>query len=166
MILSSALLKSKSKMIFASVLVKTKMSPFLNIKGYLRDLKIHYEQLLDLGQIFEENENNFFKFENIRYFHLFINRIERLRDISSSIKELTVQIQDYNKSRLDIKQKRIVSVLTIITSIFMPLNLITSWFGMNFEETCKIDGGYYFVIVACIVITISCLLFFKKKKWI
>ena len=52
-----------------------------DMRGDIRDLKNHYEQLLDLGQIFEENENNFFKEENIRYFHLFLNRIERLRDI-------------------------------------------------------------------------------------
>ena len=137
-----------------------------DMRGDIRDLKNHYEQLLDLGQIFEENENNFFKKENIRYFHLFLNRIERLRDISSSIRDYTVQIQDFYKSHLDIKQNRIITVLTVITSIFMPLNLITGWFGMNFKYTSDMDWGYPLVIVTSIAIVIICFCVFKKKKWL
>ena len=47
-----------------------------DMRGDVRDLRNHYEQLLDLGQILEENENDFFNKENIRYFRLFLNRIE------------------------------------------------------------------------------------------
>ncbi len=137
-----------------------------DMRSDIRDLKNHYEQLLDLGQIFEENENNFFKPNNIRYFHLFLNRIERLRDISSSIRDYTVQIQDYYKSHLDIKQNRIITILTVITSIFMPLNLITGWFGMNFRYTSDMDWGYPLVIVTCVVIVVVGFLIFKKKKWL
>lgn len=137
-----------------------------DMRGDIRDLKNHYEQLLDLGQIFEENENNFFKKENIRYFHLFLNRIERLRDISASIRDYTVQIQDFYKSHLDIKQNRIITVLTVITSIFMPLNLITGWFGMNFKYTSDMDWGYPLVIISSILIVVVCFCFFKKKKWL
>lgn len=137
-----------------------------DMRGDIRDLKNHYEQLLDLGQIFEENENNFFKPENIRYFHLFLNRIERLRDLSSSIRDYTVQIQDFYKSHLDIKQNRIITVLTVITSIFMPLNLITGWFGMNFKYTSDMDWGYPLVIAASVLIVVVCFFVFKKKKWL
>ncbi len=137
-----------------------------DMRGDVRDLKNHYEQLLDLGQIFEENENNFFRSENIRYFHLFLNRIERLRDISASVRDYTLQVQDLYKSHLDIKQNHIITMLTVITSIFMPLNLITGWFGMNFTNMFGLKNGYPFVVVICIVIVISCLLFFKKKKWL
>ena len=38
------------------------------IRGNLLKLRTHYEQILDLGQVFEENENNYFKEENIRLF--------------------------------------------------------------------------------------------------
>lgn len=41
------------------------------IRSDIRNLRIHYEQLIDLGQELEENENSFFKQENIRYFRLF-----------------------------------------------------------------------------------------------
>ena len=139
-----------------------------DMRGDIRDLRIHYEQLLDLGQIFEENENSFFEDENIRYFHLFLNRVERLRDMSSSIRDYTMQVRDLYKSHLDIKQNRIITILTIITSIFMPLTLITGWFGMNFKYMPELElpFAYPVVFIVCVAIIISSLLFFKRKKWL
>ena len=82
------------------------------------------------------------------------------------MRDYTLQVQDLYKSHLDIKQNHIITMLTVITSIFMPLNLITGWFGMNFTNMFGLKNGYPFVVVICIVIVISCLLFFKKKKWL
>ena len=137
-----------------------------DMRGDIRDLRNHYEQLFDLGQILRENENNFFDNQNIRYFTLFLNRVERLKDISASVRDYTIQVQDLYKSHLDIKQNHIITMLTVITSIFMPLNLITGWFGMNFNNMPGLKKGYPLVVVISIIIVIACLLFFKKKKWL
>ena len=40
------------------------------IRGEIRNLRVHYEHLLDFSQELEENENNFFKHDNLRYFRL------------------------------------------------------------------------------------------------
>ncbi len=45
-----------------------------DIRKDIRELRIHYEQLMDLGQELEENENHFFQPENLRYFRLFCNQ--------------------------------------------------------------------------------------------
>ena len=138
------------------------------IRGDIRDLLIHYEQLLDLGQELEENENNFFKPENLRYFHLFLNRIARLRDSASSLRDYTMQIRDLQKAHLDIKQNRIMTILTVVTTIFMPLTLIVGWYGMNFRYMPELDfpWAYPAVLILCIVIVIGSLVYFKKKKWL
>ena len=138
------------------------------IRGDIRDIRIHYEQLLDFMQILEENDNNFFKHENIRYFRLFSNRIERLRDSSSSLRDYTVQLQDLYQTHLDIKQNRIMTILTVVTVIFMPLHLIAGWYGMNFKNMPELnsDWGYPIVIFVCIAIVVISLIFFKKKKWL
>ncbi len=137
-----------------------------DMRGDIRDLRNHYEQLFDLGQLLRENENNFFDNQNIRYFTLFLNRVERLKDISASVRDYTIQVQDLYKSHLDIKQNHIITMLTVITSIFMPLNLITGWFGMNFNNMPGLKKGYPLVVVISVAIVIACLLFFKKKKWL
>lgn len=138
------------------------------IRSDLRDLRIHYEQLIDLGQELEENENNFFKKDNVRYFHLFTQRIERLHDITASLREYTMQIRELYQSQLEVKQNRIMTLLTVITSIFMPLTLIAGWYGMNFKYMPELEFkiSYPVVIVVSIVIVIISLIFFKKKKWL
>ncbi len=139
-----------------------------DIRSDIRELRIHYEQLIDLGQEFEENENNFFNQENLRYFRLFLNRMARLHDTSSSLRDYTMQLNDQHKAYLDIKQNRIMAILTVVTTIFMPLTLIAGWYGMNFRYMPELEWrwGYPVIIAISLLIAISCLLFFRKKKWL
>ena len=137
------------------------------IRGDLLDLRVHYEQLIDLGQELEENENEFFEEDNLRYFHMFTERVIRLQSIVTSQREYVTQLRDLLQSQLDVRQNHIMTVLTVITSIFLPLTLIAGWYGMNFRYMPELEWkyGYPVVIVVCIVIVIVCLLWFKRKKW-
>ena len=138
------------------------------IRNDIRDLRIHYEQLMDLGQELEENENNFFKQENLRYYRLFLNRIARLHDNSTSLRDYTMQLRDLYKAHIDLRQNRIMTVLTVVTTIFMPLTLIVGWYGMNFRFMPELEWrwGYPVVIAVSVLIAIGSLMFFKRKKWL
>ena len=139
-----------------------------DIRSDIRYLRIHYEQLMDLAQEFSENENGFFKQENLRYFRLFIDRASRLRDSAMSLRDYTMQLRDLYKAHLDIKQNRIMTVLTVVTTIFMPLTLIAGWYGMNFRYMPELETklGYPIVIIVSLLIVVVSLIFFKKKKWL
>ena len=138
------------------------------IRSHIRDLRIHYEHLIDFTQELEENENNFFYTGNLRYFRLFFNRVERLRSATVAISDHANQIRDIYKAHLDVRQNRIMTVLTVVTTIFMPLTLIVGWYGMNFRYMPELDSpwGYPIVIAVSLVILVGSLLFFKKKKWL
>lgn len=138
------------------------------IRSDLRDLRTHYEQLIDLGEELEENENDFFNEDNTRYFRLFTQRVSRLRDMTASLRDFSIQIRDLYQSQLDVKQNRTMALLTVITTIFMPLTLIAGWYGMNFKYMPELEykWAYPAVIAVSIVIVIVSLLFFKKKKWL
>ena len=148
--------------------VEESMRRVNDIRGELRDLRIHYDQMIDLCQELEENENGFFKQENVRYFHLFANRMTRLYDSASSLRDFTMQVRDLYQAQLDVKQNRIMTVLTVVTTIFMPLTLIAGWYGMNFRYMPELDSpwGYPIVIGVSLLIAIISLVFFKKKKWL
>ena len=139
-----------------------------DIRNDIRYLRIHYDQLMDLAAELQENENGFFEIENLRYFRLFIDRAARLHDTASSLRDYTMQLRDLYKAQLDIKQNRIMTVLTVVTTIFMPLTLIAGWYGMNFRVMPELnwEWSYPVVIAVSIAIVIGSLLFFKKKKWL
>lgn len=139
-----------------------------DIRGELRDLRIHYSQLIDLSQEFEENENNFFKTDNIRFFKLFSNRVSRLYDVVNSLIDYTNQIRDTYESRIEVRQNHIMTLLTVVTTIFMPLTLIAGWYGMNFKYMPELNWeiGYPLVFIVSVLIVAFSLLFFKLKKWL
>ncbi len=139
-----------------------------DIRSEIRDLRVHYEQLLDFSQELEENENNFFQPDNLRYFRLFTRRIERLRDETVAVRDHALQIRDICKEQLDIKQNRIMTVLTIVTTVLMPLTVIAGWYGMNFQYMPELASrwAYPIVIIVSALIIIISLIIFKKKKWL
>jgi len=142
--------------------------PRLNdLRGELLDLNLHYGQLMDLSQELEENENGFFAEENLRYFRLFTARTERLRDMVNNQRDYTVQLRDLIQTRIDMKQNRIMTLLTVVTTIFTPLTLLTGWYGMNFRYMPELEyrWSYPIVILVSIAIAAGCLIYFKKKKW-
>ncbi len=145
---------------------ETDLTRVNEIRNDLRNLRIHYEQLVDLGQEFQENENNFFKHENTRYFRLFTDRVTRLHDFAASLRDYTMQLRDMYRTQIEVKQNRIMTILTIVTTIFMPLTLIVGWYGMNFKYMPELNTrwGYPIVIGVSAFIIFSGLLFFKKKK--
>ena len=131
-------------------------------------MRSHYEQLIDLGQELEENENGFFAEENLRYFRLFTERVLRLQDNLTNLRDYIAQLRDFFQAKVDVKQNRIMTILTIITSIFMPLTLIAGWYGMNFRYMPELYSiwGYPAVILVSIAIVVGCLVYFRKKKWL
>ena len=143
------------------------LSKLNEIRGDLLDLNLHYGQLMDFGQELEENENGFFKQENLRYFRLFTSRAERLKEMTSSLRDYTVQIRDLIQTRVDVKQNRIITLLTVVTTIFTPLTLITGWYGMNFKYMPELSFRWSYPVVIAVSLIIACgsLMYFKKKKW-
>ena len=146
----------------------TDLTRLNEIRGDIRELEIHYEQLIDLGQELEENENGFFPEAHERFFHLFLNRMARLHDAAASLRDYIMQIRDLYHAQLDARQNRIMALLTVVTSIFLPLTLIAGWYGMNFRYMPELQWkwAYPVVIGVSVLIVVVCLWFFRKKKWL
>jgi magnesium transporter len=62
----------------------------------------------------------------------------------------------------------IMKVLTIISTIFIPITFITSLYGMNFKNMPELDWRYGYPAAVAVMVLVSCgmLLFFRRKKWI
>ena len=138
------------------------------IRSDIRKLLVHYEQIIDMTQELEENENGFFSEENLRYIHLFMNLMARRHDTAVSLRDYTMQVRDLYNAQLEVKQNRIMTLLTVITTIFMPLTLLTGWYGMNFRYMPELGWrfGYPAVALVAVAIIAFCLYLFKKKKWL
>jgi len=97
------------------------------------------------------------------YEHIIFNidAIESQREILSTIMDLYL-------SGISNKMNEIMKVLTIISTIFIPITFIAGIYGMNFEILPELHWkyGYLAVWIINIIIIIGMLYYFKKKKWI
>ena len=64
-------------------------------------------------------------------------------------------------------QNRVMKLLTIVTTIFMPLTLIAGWYGMNFSGMHELDWvyGYPAIIALAAAVIAGLVIWFKRKKW-
>ena len=61
------------------------------------------------------------------------NRLSRLNLEAQEHFEYATQIIDTYQAKINVRQNKVMQILTIVTTIFMPLTLITGWYGMNFN---------------------------------
>ena len=88
--------------------------------------------------------------------------------MSTALVDYTTQIRDDYEAGLTDKQNHIMTILTVVTTIFSPLTLITGWYGMNFKYVPELDSKYAYpvVFIISLLIAILSLLYFKRKKWL
>lgn len=90
-----------------------------------------------------------------------IENIDCFRDISNGLLEMYM-------STMSQKMNEVMKVLTIVSTIFVPLTFIASIYGMNFKNMPELEWneGYYIVLSVIFLVASSMLLYFKMKKWI
>jgi len=90
-----------------------------------------------------------------------IESVESYRDILAGIVDVYLSSESN-------KMNSVMKVLTIISTIFMPLAFITGVFGMNFDHMPELHTqyGYYAVLGVCFLSAVGMLMYFRKKKWL
>ena len=139
----------------------------LYLKKLISRFYHYYIQLKVIAKEFAANENGFFNENDIKAFDMFQSKMEQLADETQMLREYAMQVQDVYQSEIEIKQNDVMKILTIVTTIFLPLTLIAGWYGMNFEHMPEIKYQYAYpvTIAASIIIVAASLYYFKKKKF-
>jgi len=112
-----------------------------------------------------------FKKEESFDFHAFddINEhMERIKNLAISAEDKLNNLHDFYRTRTDEKMNRNVYYLTIISGIFLPLTLITGFFGMNtggLPWTDNPNGTLYVIVFSFIAEFLFLILFFALLKF-
>ena len=125
-----------------------------------------YAQLADFGASLLEEADDLFDKRSTRRMNYFLRRVEALKNETERLREYAMQVSGEYQSQVDIAQNRVMQLLTIVTTIFLPLSLIVGWYGMNFDmPELSWEYGYPVVIVLAVVIVAVLIRYFKRKKW-
>ena len=87
--------------------------------------------------------------------------LETLRDLASGL-------LDTYLTQVSHRMNEVMKVLTIMSTIFIPLGFLAGLYGMNFANMPELHFkyGYFMLLGFMAVAVVSMLLLFKFKKWI
>lgn len=90
-----------------------------------------------------------------------IENIETFRDMSASLLETYL-------SSLSNKLNEVIKLLTIISTIFIPLTFLAGLYGMNFRFMPELESplGYPAVLILMLLVVVVMMAYFRKKEWI
>lgn len=104
--------------------------------------------------------------ENIPFYIDLVDHLERIVDSTETFRDLVNGAMDTYYSIVSAKTTEIMRVLTIISTIMMPLTFITGFFGMNVDlpmgDKIWATGAISFFMI---MITGLMLYIFKKRRW-
>ncbi|MDE7435234.1 MAG: hypothetical protein K2N01_05380 [Lachnospiraceae bacterium] len=140
----------------------------LRVKKEISGLYRYYTQLQDVGETLGDNSLELFDKDELQLYEIFTDRVERLQSETQVLREYAMQVQDVYQSEISIRQNAIMKVLTVVTTIFLPLTLIAGWYGMNFKYMPELawEYGYPAAIGLSVIVVLVCLWIFRKKKYI
>jgi magnesium transporter len=103
----------------------------------------------------------------IEYFSDIHDHLLKLTEMVEANRELASDIRDSYISLNSHQTNHVMKVLTVITTLFMPLTFIAGIYGMNFHFMPELTWkyGYFSTLFLMLLVVLGMSLWFKKKGW-
>lgn len=91
----------------------------------------------------------------------------QIMDMVDTFRDVLNGLQDLYISEISLRMNQVMQVLTIITSIFVPLSFLAGLYGMNFDHMPELHyrNGYFILLGVMGILFLGSLIIFRKKKW-
>lgn len=137
------------------------------LRRELLHLHTYYQGLMEVGECLASDELGLFEEEVEAKLARFFGKARRFRDWVEVLRQFVLQVQDIYQGQLDSHQNDIMKGLTVLTTIFFPLSLVSSWYGMNFTYMPEVGWkyGYLFVVALSVLLVGTSIWWFGKKGY-
>nr|WP_295975318.1 magnesium/cobalt transporter CorA [uncultured Bacillus sp.] len=101
------------------------------------------------------------------YFLDIYDHLLKLSEMIEANREITADIRDSYLSYNSHQTNRVMKILTVFTTIFMPLTFIAGVYGMNFIYMPELNWkyGYLGAMLIMAVLGLAMYIYFRKKGW-
>ena len=146
-----------------------------NIKGEIHSLK---KELLSLRKSisplreaisrFSKSDSPFIEEHNRIFIRDLYDHTIQIMDMVESYRDMLNGLQDLFLTEVSFRMNKVMQLLTLVSTIFIPLSFLAGLYGMNFANMPELHykNGYYVLLIVMGVLAIGLLYYFKRKKWI
>ncbi|MCF8258272.1 MAG: magnesium/cobalt transporter CorA [Flavobacteriales bacterium] len=105
---------------------------------------------------------------NQKYFKDVYDHLVQLSDSLESNREVLGMLMDLYLANMSNRMNNVMKVLTIVSTIFIPLTFIAGIYGMNFEHMPELGwrNGYFITLGVMAALAAMMLVFFRRKRWL
>jgi magnesium transporter len=124
--------------------------------------------LREVVDILERGDSPLIKKGTRIYLRDIYDRVVQAMDTLETYRDMASGMLDIYLSSVSNRLNGVMKVLTIITTIFMPLSFLAGLYGMNFVHIPGLDSpiGFDIMVGVMVLVFIGMLLFFRKKGWL
>lgn len=117
--------------------------------------------------VLERGETELFSPNTLLHLRDVHDHIIQLIDTIDSLRDVISDTMNIYLSSISNKLNEVMKVLTIISTIFIPLTFIAGIYGMNFKYMPELEWqlSYPILWLIMIIIGVSMVIYFKSKKW-
>ena len=114
-----------------------------------------------------QTNHKLFKLKTKRFLNDLYDHILQVTENIDIYRDIVWGLMDMYMSSTSNNMNQVMKVLTIMSTIFIPLTFIVGVYGMNFTYMPELDlkSAYYIVWTIMIVIALVLVIYFKRKKW-
>jgi magnesium transporter len=150
-----------------------------NMKSHLlREIETQKRELIELRKLIQPIKDLLAGLENMdhplidpsnkHYFKNLRNSCTSLLEDVDAHKQILESLSNLYYAAQGQRMNEIMKVLTVVSSIFIPLTFIVGVYGMNFKYMPELEYpyGYYTVVLIMILIGAGLLSYFIKRGWL
>lgn len=103
-----------------------------------------------------------------KYFGDILENAVKVVESFDTFRDLIGNLREAYQASVAGRANDIMRIFTALTTIFMPLTIVTGIYGMNFEHMPELKSpyGYYYVLGFMAFIGVTMYLIFKRKEWL
>lgn len=102
------------------------------------------------------------------YFHDVLDHLTSLVEASETLRDSVTIAVDVYLNSVNNRLNEVMKVLTVISSVMLPLTLVTGIYGMNFDRIPGLHHpfAFFFVIGGMLLLAAGMLFFFRRSRWL
>ena len=106
--------------------------------------------------------------QNIAFWRDLYDQAMQVMDRVEAARESLATMHDTYHAMISNRMNEVMKVLTIISTIFIPLTFIAGVYGMNFKNMPELEWkpGYFVILGVMVAIAIGLVLYFRRQRWL
>lgn len=102
------------------------------------------------------------------YYRDVYDHLARLANLADSMRDLASSTIETHLALVNNRMNEVMKVLTMVSTIFIPLSFIAGVYGMNFHYMPELELWWFYPLVWAVFLTIAItmLIIFRNRKWL